>query len=107
MVLPFIFLFIRTFGNFILVISALGCFILISYGIYYFGSTTFYIMFCYGILRDLFIPLSQALISIQTPKEVVGKTLRTLHTGSITGTLMGPLLKGVLKTILDIVLYLL
>ncbi|MFC0300192.1 MFS transporter [Virgibacillus soli] len=43
-----------------------------------------------------FIPVSQALISTQTPKHIAGKVLGTLQTGSITGTLMGPLLGGIL-----------
>lgn len=41
-----------------------------------------------------FIPMSQALISVQTPKEIAGRVLGTLQTGSITGTLMGPLIGG-------------
>ncbi|WP_163969765.1 MFS transporter [Oceanobacillus halotolerans] len=41
-----------------------------------------------------FIPMSQALISTQTPKAVAGRVLGTLQTGSITGTLMGPMLGG-------------
>src|SRR5690625_5306134 len=40
--------------------------------------------------------MSQALISIQTPKETAGRVLGTLQTGSITGTLMGPILGGTL-----------
>ncbi len=43
-----------------------------------------------------FIPMSQALISTQTPKNVAGQVLGTLQTGSITGALMGPMLGGVL-----------
>ena len=43
-----------------------------------------------------FIPMSQALIATQTPKNVAGKVLGTLQTGSITGSLMGPLLGGAL-----------
>src|SRR5699024_8133607 len=43
-----------------------------------------------------FIPMSQALISTQTPKEVAGKVLGTLQTGSVTGTLLGPLLGGII-----------
>ncbi|SFA96815.1 Predicted arabinose efflux permease, MFS family [Lentibacillus halodurans] len=43
-----------------------------------------------------FIPMSQALISTQTPKEIAGRVLGTLQTGSITGSLMGPLLGGAL-----------
>ncbi|MEH7443189.1 MFS transporter [Bacillus sp. JJ1122] len=43
-----------------------------------------------------FIPVSQALISTQTPKEHAGKVLGTLQTGSITGSLLGPMIGGVL-----------
>src|SRR5699024_7192302 len=43
-----------------------------------------------------FIPMSQALVSTQTPKEIAGKVLGTLQTGSVTGTLMGPLFGGML-----------
>lgn len=46
-----------------------------------------------------FIPMSQAFISVQTPKEVAGKVLGTLQTGSITGALMGPMLGGALADI--------
>ncbi|RYG72239.1 MFS transporter [Lentibacillus lipolyticus] len=46
-----------------------------------------------------FIPMSQALISTQTPKEVAGQVLGTLQTGSITGSLMGPLLGGALADV--------
>ncbi|GEN53379.1 hypothetical protein HFA01_16410 [Halobacillus faecis] len=41
-----------------------------------------------------FIPMSQALISTQTPKNIAGQVLGSLQTGSITGSLMGPLLGG-------------
>ncbi|MGP4076219.1 MFS transporter [Halobacillus sp. K22] len=41
-----------------------------------------------------FIPMSQALISTQTPKETAGQVLGTLQTGSITGSLLGPMLGG-------------
>lgn len=41
-----------------------------------------------------FIPMSQAFISIQTPKEYAGRVLGTLQTGSITGMLIGPLIGG-------------
>ncbi|HLR64606.1 MAG TPA: MFS transporter [Pseudogracilibacillus sp.] len=41
-----------------------------------------------------FIPMSQAFISTQTPKETAGKVLGTLQTASVTGTLMGPLIGG-------------
>ncbi|WP_424475166.1 MFS transporter [Oceanobacillus kimchii] len=43
-----------------------------------------------------FIPMSQAFIATQTPKEIAGKVLGTLQTGTITGSLMGPLLGGAL-----------
>lgn len=43
-----------------------------------------------------FIPMSQALIATQTPKEIAGRVLGTLQTGNITGALLGPLLGGVL-----------
>lgn len=43
-----------------------------------------------------FISMSQAFISTQTPKEIAGRVLGTLQTGSITGQLFGPLLGGVL-----------
>ncbi|MBY0098047.1 MFS transporter [Mesobacillus maritimus] len=43
-----------------------------------------------------FIPLSQAFISTQTPKEIAGRVLGTLQTGSITGSLIGPMIGGVL-----------
>lgn len=46
-----------------------------------------------------FIPMSQALISVQTPKEIAGRVLGTLQTGSVAGTLLGPLLGGVLADI--------
>ena len=43
-----------------------------------------------------FIPTSIALISAQTNKEIAGKTLGTLQTGTVSGGLLGPLLGGVL-----------
>ncbi|PLR95052.1 MFS transporter [Bacillus sp. T33-2] len=43
-----------------------------------------------------FIPVSQAMISTQTPKECAGRILGTLQTGTITGSLFGPLLGGAL-----------
>ncbi|WP_040206149.1 MFS transporter [Neobacillus jeddahensis] len=43
-----------------------------------------------------FIPMSQAFISTQTPKEIAGRVLGTLQTGSITGSLLGPMLGGLL-----------
>ncbi|MFD1363464.1 MFS transporter [Lentibacillus salinarum] len=55
----------------------------------------FFLRLFMGIFTG-FIPMSQALISTQTPKEVAGRVLGTLQTGSVTGNLMGPLLGGVL-----------
>jgi DHA1 family multidrug resistance protein-like MFS transporter len=43
-----------------------------------------------------FISLSQAYISTQTPKEIAGRVMGTLQTGSITGALFGPMIGGVL-----------
>jgi DHA1 family multidrug resistance protein-like MFS transporter len=43
-----------------------------------------------------FVSMSQAFISTQTPKEVAGRVLGTLQTGSITGSLFGPMLGGIL-----------
>src|SRR5699024_10542645 len=57
--------------------------------------TLFLLRFMAGIFTG-FIPMSQALISTQTPKNIAGKVLGTLQTGSVTGTLMGPLLGGVI-----------
>lgn len=134
MVLPFISLYIQTFGNFsdayvqswsgwifgitfatafffspiwgrigdkygrkkILIMSATGmaCSILLM-GF----ATSVWHLFILRLIMGIFtgfIPMSQALISIQTPQEIAGKVLGTLQTGSITGTLMGPLLGGTL-----------
>ncbi|WP_010531487.1 MFS transporter [Lentibacillus jeotgali] len=55
----------------------------------------FFLRLFMGIFTG-FIPMSQALISTQTPKEIAGRVLGTLQTGSVTGNLMGPLLGGVL-----------
>ena len=55
----------------------------------------FFLRLIMGIFTG-FIPMSQALISTQTPKEIAGRVLGTLQTGSVTGNLMGPLLGGVL-----------
>lgn len=43
-----------------------------------------------------FISMSQAFISTQTPKNIAGRVLGTLQTGSITGSLLGPMLGGIL-----------
>lgn len=55
----------------------------------------FFLRLFMGIFTG-FIPMSQALIATQTPKEVAGRVLGTLQTGSVTGNLMGPLFGGVL-----------
>lgn len=55
----------------------------------------FFLRLFMGIFTG-FIPMSQALISVQTPKEMAGRVLGTLQTGSVSGTLLGPLLGGVL-----------
>ena len=134
MVLPFISLYIESFGNFsdsyvqnwsgwifaitfvtafifspiwgrigdkygrkkILIILALG--LGISVLLMGFATTVwqlFLLRLFMGIVTG-FIPMSQAMISTQTPKEIAGKVLGTLQTGSITGTLMGPLIGGAL-----------
>ncbi|RSK28409.1 MFS transporter [Bacillus sp. HMF5848] len=43
-----------------------------------------------------FIPTSLALISSMAPKDIVGKTLGTLQTGTVSGSLFGPMLGGLL-----------
>jgi len=80
----------------ILIISATG----IGLTVLLMGFATnvwqlFLLRFLMGIVTG-FIPISQAFIATQTPKNVAGKVLGTLQTGSITGTLMGPMLGGVL-----------
>ena len=134
MVMPFISLYIETFGNFsaeyvqnwsgwifaitfvtaflfspvwgrigdkygrkkILILSATG----LAISVLLMGYATsvwqlFLLRFISGVFTG-FVPMSQALISTQTPKETAGKVLGTLQTGSVTGTLMGPLLGGVI-----------
>lgn len=134
MVLPFISLYIETFGDFsseyvqhwsgwtfaitfvtafifspiwgrigdlygrkkILIISGIG----MGISIFLMGYVTnvwqlFGLRMFMGIFTG-FISVSQAYISTQTPKEIAGRVLGTLQTGSITGSLMGPLLGGIL-----------
>lgn len=55
----------------------------------------FFLRLLMGVFTG-FIPMSQALISTQTPKEIAGSVLGTLQTGSIAGILMGPVLGGTL-----------
>lgn len=138
MVLPFISLYISTFGDFsdayiqnwsgwifaitfvtafifspiwgrigdkygrkkILILSALG----MGTAVLLMGFATsilqlFLLRLFMGIFTG-FIPMSQAFISVQTPKKIAGRVLGTLQTGSITGTLMGPLLGGYLADII-------
>ncbi|RIU92770.1 MFS transporter [Oceanobacillus picturae] len=80
----------------ILIILAIG----LGLSVFLMGyATTVWQLFLLRLFMGIvtgFIPMSQAFISTQTPKEVAGKVLGTLQTGSITGTLMGPLLGGVL-----------
>lgn len=132
MVLPFISLYISTFGDFsdayiqnwsgwifaitfvtafifspiwgrigdkygrkkILIISATG----MGIAVFLMGfSSSIWQLFVLRLFMGIFtgfIPMSQAFISVQTPKEIAGRVLGTLQTGSITGTLMGPLLGG-------------
>ncbi len=137
MIIPFISLYIQTFGNFsdayiqkwsglifgvtfvtaflispiwgrigdqygrkkILIISASG----LALTVLLMGFATsvlqlFILRFLMGIFTG-FIPMSQALISVQTPKEIAGKVLGTLQTGSVAGSLLGPLLGGFLADI--------
>lgn len=80
----------------ILIISAAG----IGISVFLMGFATsvwqlFMLRFIMGVFTG-FIPMSQAFIAVQTPKEVAGKVLGTLQTGSITGALMGPMLGGML-----------
>jgi MFS family permease len=80
----------------ILIMSAIG----IGLSVLLMGFATsvwqlFLLRFLMGIVTG-FIPMSQALIAVQTPKESAGKVLGTLQTGSITGALMGPMLGGAL-----------
>lgn len=80
----------------ILIMSAFG--IGISVLLMGFATTVwqlFLLRFLMGIVTG-FIPMSQALISVQTPEKSAGKVLGTLQTGSITGALMGPMLGGAL-----------
>ncbi len=134
MVLPFISLYIETFGDFseryvhnwsglifgitfvtafifspiwgkigdkygrkkILILSASG----MGLSIFLMGFATsvwhlFFLRLFMGVFTG-FIPMSQAFISTQTPKNIAGRVLGTLQTGSITGHLFGPMLGGIL-----------
>jgi len=80
----------------ILIMSAVG----IGLSVFLMGfATSVWQLFLLRLLMGIvtgFIPMSQALIAVQTPKESAGKVLGTLQTGSITGALMGPMLGGAL-----------
>ncbi|SEA06091.1 Predicted arabinose efflux permease, MFS family [Thalassobacillus cyri] len=134
MVLPFLSLYIESFGNFseayvqkwsgwvfgvtfvtaflfapiwgrvgdkygrkkILIISAFG----LGLSVFLMGLADsvlqlFFLRLFMGVFTG-FIPMSQALIATQTPKNIAGRVLGTLQTGSITGSLMGPMLGGLL-----------
>lgn len=134
MVLPFISLYIETFGHYsatyvqhwsgwtfaitfvtaflfspiwgrigdlfgrkkILILSGIG----MGLSVFLMGFVTnvwqlFFLRLFMGIFTG-FIGMSQAFISTQTPKEIAGRVMGTLQTGSITGSLMGPLLGGIL-----------
>ncbi len=80
----------------ILIISALG----LGLSVFLMGLANsvwqlFFLRLFMGVFTG-FIPMSQALIATQTPKNIAGKVLGTLQTGSITGSLMGPMLGGLL-----------
>lgn len=80
----------------ILIMSAVG----IGLSVLLMGfATTVWQLFLLRLIMGIvtgFIPMSQALIAVQTPKETAGKVLGTLQTGSVTGALMGPMLGGAL-----------
>lgn len=80
----------------ILIISATG--LAVSLLLMGFATTIwqlFLLRFMMGVFTG-FIPMSEAFISTQTPKEIAGRVLGTLQTGSVTGTLMGPLMGGLI-----------
>jgi len=132
MILPFLSLYIETFGNytqeevqrwagFVFGITFLVAFfvsplwgrfgdqhgrkkILIFSGsgiatcIFFMAFTTsveqlFTLRFLNGLFTG-FIPTTMALISAQTPKNIAGKVLGTLQTGTVSGALMGPVIGG-------------
>ena len=80
----------------ILILSGLG----LGTSLFLMGFVTsvwelFILRFITGIFVG-FVPMSQAYISTQTPKNIAGRVLGTLQTGNITGSLMGPLFGGML-----------
>lgn len=80
----------------ILIISATG----LGLSVFLMGfATSVWHLFLLRLFSGIFtgfIPMSQALISVQTPEHIAGRVLGTLQTGSVFGTLMGPLLGGFL-----------
>src|SRR5699024_6786759 len=73
------------------------CLLLMGY------ATSVWELFLLRLLMGIFtgfIPMSQALIATQTPKNVAGSVLGTLQTGSIAGMLMGPMLGGSIADLL-------
>jgi len=79
-----------------LVFAAFG----LAISVFFMGYvTSVYELFFLRLLMGFFtgfISMSQALISIQTPKNIAGRVLGTLQTGNVTGNLIGPLFGGVL-----------
>ncbi|YCA13335.1 MFS transporter [Bacillus sp. AK128] len=80
----------------ILMITGFG----ISISIFFMGfvesvQQLFILRLIMGVVTG-FIPTSIAFISSQTSKEVAGKTLATLQTGTVSGGLLGPLLGGLI-----------
>lgn len=134
MVLPFISLYIQTFGQFseayvqswsgwifaitfvtafifspiwgrigdkygrknLLILSATGLALTVFLMSFATSVWHLFLLRLFGGIFTGFIPMSQALISVQTPKVIAGRVLGTLQTGSIFGTLMGPLLGGLI-----------
>lgn len=84
----------------ILILSATG----IACSVFLMGfATSVWQLFLLRLFMGMFtgfIPMSQALISTQTPKKIAGKILGTLQTGSVTGMLVGPLLGGALADVI-------
>jgi MFS family permease len=80
----------------ILIISAFGmsvCLLIMSL------ADTVILLFVARLFMGFFagfIPMAQALIATQTPKEIAGRVLGTLQTGNVSGMLFGPLLGGLL-----------
>lgn len=80
----------------ILIISAIG----LGFSVFLISfATSIWQLFLLRLFMGVFtgfIPMSQALISTQTPSDIAGKVLGTLQTGGVTGSLVGPLIGGIL-----------